>query len=56
MAEPDADHSLSAECLAAMIASMNAYPCDLLAPKTAPECTLPDPLPDGPQTPQGPGS
>jgi hypothetical protein len=45
MADRHADHSLFAECLAAMATSGDAYPCDMLAPPSATGCALPEPSP-----------
>jgi hypothetical protein len=45
MAEVHSDPGLFAECLAAMAASGDAYPCDMLAPPSATGCALPEPSP-----------
>jgi hypothetical protein len=42
MAEPIIDHSLYAECLAAMAASGDGFPCDTLAPRGLLEFTMHD--------------
>ncbi len=41
MAELRTDHSLFTECLAAMTAAGDAYPCETLAPVPQAECALP---------------
>lgn len=53
MVETHDDPSLFAECLAAMAASNDAYPCDLLAPRSLAEFTLLEtsPTPRAPTAP-----
>jgi len=41
MAESRSDPDLYNECLAAMVVSGDAYPCDTLAPVQQAECALP---------------
>ena len=41
MAEPHPAHDLFTECLAAMAAAGDTYPCDTLAPAQQAECALP---------------
>jgi hypothetical protein len=50
MTRPDADLSLFAECLAAMAASGEAYPCDTFAPIRRADSVSHD---GGPQTTMG---
>lgn len=50
MAEPHPDHSLFTECLAAMAAAGDAYPCETLAPARPDDCALPPLQPAQPDT------
>lgn len=45
MADPNTDHSLFVECLAAMAVSGDVYPCDLLAPSPMVACGVSQPSP-----------
>lgn len=50
MPEPHDDNSLFAECLAAMTAAGDAYPCEILAPALPDDCALPPLQPAQPDT------